>query len=113
MKGFFEDMSKCFKIKNLKRGDLLFHVQEEGDEMVIILDGVIECAIPKTDEEKGRELKNLDHCWDKLVAKSSKSGENMFIGFRNFGIKGEDREEILRLVKILYPINVWRELSKL
>lgn len=113
MKNFFDDMSKRFKLKTLKKGDLMFHMGDEGDEMLIVLDGTIECAIPKQDQEKVKDLKKLDICWDKLVKKALKSEEHSIIGFGGEGIRGDDRDEILKIIKIMYPKSLWRELTKL
>lgn len=113
MKNFFDDMSKRFKLKTLKKGDLLFHIGDEGDEMLIVLDGTIECAIPKQDAEKVKDLKKLENFWEKLVKKELKNSDNHFIGYGSDTIQGFDREEILKIIKIMYPKSIWRELSKL
>lgn len=44
---FFDDMSKRFKLRTIQKGELLFHLGDEGNEMLIVLDGRVECAIPK------------------------------------------------------------------
>ena len=63
---FLDELSKCFKMKKMAKGELLFHMGDEGTYMLIVLKGAIECAIPKPDEARSKSLSNFMNCMKKL-----------------------------------------------
>jgi hypothetical protein len=99
-------MSKRFKLRTIQKGELLFHLGDEGNEMIIVLDGKIECAIPKQEDEKGREYKLLENSWQKLVQNSLKGEKFSFVGSGSGFLTGGERDEALRLIKATYPPSV-------
>ena len=51
----FENLSRVFRTKKYNKGDLLFHMGQDADHMLLQLKGQIEIAVPKSDAEKNEE----------------------------------------------------------